>query len=559
MRPIWPDDTDFHRLVLDVESDFCELCGKVLHICDHRFHRFHTLQGPMELVCRLAHCSDRTCPARCHTLSPAAEMSLTLPRCLVGWDVFCWMGHRRFRQHWSVPQLQDELQQSYHIQLSRDTLVNYLRRYQNLLAARQQDPVQMAEAYRGIKSLVLTIDGLQPEKGHETLYVVREINAKRIWFGEALLSSSTDEIRSLFVRAHEIVERLGLPVKLWLSDKQDAFVKGIAAEFADAPHRYCQNHFLRDLAKPTLAKDSSAKVQMRKKVRGLRTIEREVLEQRRDRVTHEQQQSPSQDEGQQETASASAQVTVRAPVGGAGGTSSAEVAGQPTAPTPLPCCAASKQTPADNDASEQVVLDYCAAVRGILNDDQGGPLHPPGVRMAEALREVQESLERNLELNKPGPAHGQLERLAGLIDSGLASVKQEQAEVQQEVADGAVDGELDGRAVFGAPCQERGKGASGQPGTGEMVPQAEEARAANPRPTACGDAYRAGRADPGPRTRRPRCAPWTVYSGRAGALLVGRGTAGATRSHPAPEGHAQGTLQKKRKILLGELERKYRA
>ena len=32
-----------------------------------------------------------------------------------------------------------------------------------------------------------------------------------------------------------------------------------------------------------------------------------------------------------------------------------------------------------------MVLDYCAAVRGILNDDQGGPLHPQGVWMAEAL------------------------------------------------------------------------------------------------------------------------------------------------------------------------------
>jgi hypothetical protein len=49
-----------------------------------------------------------------------------------------------------------------------------------------------------------------------------------------------------------------------------------------------------------------------------------------------------------------------------------------------------------------VVLDYCAAVRGILNDDQGGPLHPPGVRMAEALGEVQESLQRNLGAKKGG-------------------------------------------------------------------------------------------------------------------------------------------------------------
>ena len=39
------------------------------------------------------------------------------------------------------------------------------------------------------KSLVLAIDGLQPEKGHETLYVVRELTQKRVWFAEALLSS----------------------------------------------------------------------------------------------------------------------------------------------------------------------------------------------------------------------------------------------------------------------------------------------------------------------------------------------------------------------------------
>jgi len=39
-------------------------------------------------------------------------------------------------------------------------------------------------------------------------------------------------------------------------------------------------------------------------------------------------------------------------------------------------------------------------VRGILNDDQGGPLHPPGVRMAEALTEVQESIRRNLDAKR---------------------------------------------------------------------------------------------------------------------------------------------------------------
>ena len=52
------------------------------------------------------------------------------------------------------------------------------------------------------------------------------------------------------------------------------------------------HHFLRDAAKPVLDADSHAKVQMRKKVRGLRGIERSVLKQRRQRIKEEAQALP---------------------------------------------------------------------------------------------------------------------------------------------------------------------------------------------------------------------------------------------------------------------------
>ena len=85
------------------------------------------------------------------------------------------------------------------------------------------------------------------------------------------------------LREHQLLpsraESLGKPVALWLSDRQDAFVTGIAAEFPGVPHRYCENHFLRDVAKLMLEADSHTKVQMRKKVRGLRKIEQAVLKQ----------------------------------------------------------------------------------------------------------------------------------------------------------------------------------------------------------------------------------------------------------------------------------------
>jgi hypothetical protein len=146
MRFRWPKDTSFRRVVLDVEQVACSCCGQPLHMCAHRIHRIFTLQGPVELLCRLVHCSDPACPARGRTLSPAAELTHTLPRWLIGWDVCCWLGQRRLGRHWSVSQLQAELRASHHLPLSFDAILVYLGRYQTLLAARQQDPQQLAKA-----------------------------------------------------------------------------------------------------------------------------------------------------------------------------------------------------------------------------------------------------------------------------------------------------------------------------------------------------------------------------------------------------------------------------
>ena len=96
MRYRWPENTQFTRVVLSVEQEVCSLCQSNLHVCDHRFHPILSLQGPLELVCKLAHCPDPDCPAHRHTLSPMAEAQITLPYWLIAWDLFCWLGFRRF-------------------------------------------------------------------------------------------------------------------------------------------------------------------------------------------------------------------------------------------------------------------------------------------------------------------------------------------------------------------------------------------------------------------------------------------------------------------------------
>jgi hypothetical protein len=319
----------------------------------------------VQLICKLNHCPDPTCPGHAKTKSPELEITIALPQVAIGWDVFCWIGHRRCSRHMAISYIQSELLDDYGIKLSEDALEKYIRRYQVMLAARQQDAESLRRQYESVAEIILCIDGLQPEKGHESLYVVRELTQKRVWFAEPLLSATEDEVRRLIKKAKEWAEFLGTPVGLWVSDKQDAFVKGIAAEFPDVPHRYCDNHFLRDVAEPVLEADSHAKVQMRKKVRGLRKIEQAVLQ--RPKAETKDDLAPNAPE---------ATVTATA--------------------------AAANLSPTVVDPAGSVVLDYCAAVRGILNDDQGGPLDPPGVRMAEALNEVQESIQRNLDAKKGG-------------------------------------------------------------------------------------------------------------------------------------------------------------
>ena len=61
--------------------------------------------------------------------------------------------------------------------------------HQRLVAARQQDAAELEHAYRGLKGLIQSIDGLQPEKRHETLFLVQKEGQKRVWFAEALISS----------------------------------------------------------------------------------------------------------------------------------------------------------------------------------------------------------------------------------------------------------------------------------------------------------------------------------------------------------------------------------
>ena len=82
---------------------------------------------------------DKGCAGHREKRGAAVAMSVAPPFWPVSWDVFAWMGHRRFARHWSVPQIRAELLDRFGIDVSADLVEDYTAKYEVLVAARESD------------------------------------------------------------------------------------------------------------------------------------------------------------------------------------------------------------------------------------------------------------------------------------------------------------------------------------------------------------------------------------------------------------------------------------
>ncbi len=90
----------------------CPACGCAMRISKHR-RRLYTLDGPVCLILKRLRCPNDDCTIS-GTFGPEQEADYALSRWLIGWNVFCWIGHRRFARHWAIPQIRKELETRFH-------------------------------------------------------------------------------------------------------------------------------------------------------------------------------------------------------------------------------------------------------------------------------------------------------------------------------------------------------------------------------------------------------------------------------------------------------------
>src|SRR5713101_3382818 len=209
-------------------------------VCQRRLRRAVTLTErtviTLEEVIKVVHagyrCPDPACGGHQRTYRSARADALALPWFTYGLDIVLLVGRLRLREHQTVDEIHQEL----------------LKRLEPL-----------GEKNGGI---IVSVDGIQPEKGNETVYVARDALTGRVLAAENVTSSETAVMKALL----SPVVALKVKVLGTISDAQESELLAVQELWPDVPHQVCQFHVLRDASKTAFEADKQIKTAMRKRL-----------------------------------------------------------------------------------------------------------------------------------------------------------------------------------------------------------------------------------------------------------------------------------------------------
>src|SRR5919205_2875164 len=250
----------------------CPACDKPMRIRYENRRTVVTLNGPVRLRLKIRRCESPACAQRHRAHRPEEEGAIALPQHEFGLDVIALVGALRHREHRSVPEIHRALRERGGVICER-SVTNLLERYEELLAVSLSDDQRLRAVLAGQGRVLLALDGLQPDVGHEVLWVLRDCLSGEVLLARSLLSSTRDDLARLIT---EVKEALEVPIAGVVSDGQDSIRKAVKKALDGVPHQLCHFHYLREAVEPVYEADRHAKVQLKKKVRGIRPIERRV-------------------------------------------------------------------------------------------------------------------------------------------------------------------------------------------------------------------------------------------------------------------------------------------
>lgn len=238
------------------------------------FRRVRTLDGVVQLRLKVRRCATLECERFCQPYRPEAEGKWALPQQEFGWDGMALVGSLRYQEHRSMAQIHQALHAK-SLSVSERTVSNLLARYDELVALQMGDTERIGKITAQQSQVILAMDGMQPDVGHEVLWVLRDVLSGEILLAKTLLSSTSNDLAPLLI---QVKQSLSVPIAAVISDGQHSIRKAVARALPEVAHGLCHFHYLREAAKPIYEADRHAKKELKKRVRGVRQIERTLTQ-----------------------------------------------------------------------------------------------------------------------------------------------------------------------------------------------------------------------------------------------------------------------------------------
>lgn len=271
--------------------------------CGSRLRRVMTISQrtiiTLTQVLRVVHCGYRCpvaeCPGHKRLYRSSEADAQALPGFTFGLDIVLLVGQLRLREHQTVDEIHQRLTQRLEgigQSISRREMLFLFEAYTALLRAgtevHQDD--EWKDQVRKNGGLLLSLDGIQPDKGNETIYLLRDVFTGRIINAENTTESTTTCLKHVLAPA----VALQLPVLGTISDAQPTELRALAELWPDVPHQICQFHAIREAGRLIYNADHRVKTEMRirmqEKTHELRQrLHKEIQEAEKQEDTNEQE------------------------------------------------------------------------------------------------------------------------------------------------------------------------------------------------------------------------------------------------------------------------------
>ena len=125
-----------------------------------------------------------------------------MPQSEFGFDVIARVGALRFAEHRSVPEIHQDLRRR-GVPIAERMVTHLVQRYEELVALHLTDQPRLRERLERQGAVVLALDGLQLDVGHEVLRVLRDCLSGEVLRARSLLGATEADRAACSARSRQ--------------------------------------------------------------------------------------------------------------------------------------------------------------------------------------------------------------------------------------------------------------------------------------------------------------------------------------------------------------------